>query len=68
MELWATLEALGIAEKSNPRTPVIILSDSQKALKAIALPFISQENRFVRSRIYQKMEKLWQIGYLIIFK
>ena len=67
-ELWAILEALGIAEKANPRAPVIILSDSQKALKAIALPFTSQENRFVRSRIYQKMEKLRQTRHLITFQ
>lgn len=46
-ELWAISEALDIEKKiANPRkTPVTILSDSPKALRAIALPFPSQENR-----------------------
>ncbi len=47
-ELWAISEALGIAEKmpANSKTPVTIFSDSQRALRAIGLPFTSQENQF----------------------
>ena len=68
-ELWAISEALDIAEKiANPRTPVTILSDSQKALRAIALPFTSQENCFLRSHVYQKMEELQRTGHPTIFQ
>ena len=63
-ELWAILEALVIAEKANPRTPVTILSDSQKALRAVALPFTSRENRFLRSRVYEMTERLQRTGHL----
>ena len=41
-------------------------SDSQKALRAIALPFISQENRFLRSLVYQKAETLQRTRHPII--
>ena len=48
-ELWAISEALEIAKNiANPRTiSVTIFSDSQKALRAIALPRTSQENRYL---------------------
>lgn len=49
MKLWTNLETLVIAKKVNLRILVIILLDSQKALKAIILSLISQENRFLRS-------------------
>lgn len=52
-ELWVIFEALIIAEKmANSRASVTIFSDSQKALKAIAPPFTSEENRFLRSQVY----------------
>ena len=53
-ELWAISEVLGIASKTANvgSTPITIFGDSQKALKAIALPFTRQENRFLRSLIY----------------
>ena len=54
-ELWAISEALGIASKTANigSTPITIFCNSQKALKAIALPFTCQKNRFLRSLIYQ---------------
>ena len=68
-ELWAILEALVIAEKmAGPRTPITIFSDSQKALKAIALPFTSYENRFLRCQVYQKTEELQRTGHPITFR
>ena len=68
-ELWAISEALEIAEKiANPKMPVTILSDSQKALRAIGLPCTSQENRFLRGHVYQKTEKLQRTGHHIIFR
>ena len=68
-ELWAISEALDIALKiANPRTPITIFSDSQKALRAIALPFTSQENRFLRSLVYQKTEILQRTGHPFIFQ
>lgn len=46
-ELLAILEALVIARKmANSLTPVTILSNSPKELRAIALFFTSPENRF----------------------
>ena len=44
------------------------MCDSQKALKAIALPFTSQEDRFLRGLVYQKTEELQLIGYSITFQ
>ena len=69
-ELWAILEALDIVEKipAHPITLVTIFSDSQRTLRAIALPFISQENRFLRSHVYQKIENLQWTGHHIIFR
>ena len=69
-ELWAIWEALGIAEKitANFEVSVTIFSDSQRALKAIGLPGTSQENRFLRSQVYQKTEKLQQTGHHIQFR
>ena len=68
-ELWAILEALVIAGKmANSQISVIILSDSQKALRAIVLPFTFQENRYLRSQVYQKTEKLQQSGHPITFQ
>lgn len=52
-ELLAISDTLDIALKiASPRTLITIWSDSQKALRAIALPFTSQVNRFVRSQVY----------------
>lgn len=47
-ELWAISEALAIAKKTVNvgNTPITIFCDSQKVLKAIALPPTYQENRF----------------------
>ncbi len=69
-ELWAISEALEIAKKvAKPRnTPVTILSDSQKALRAIVLPFTSQENLFLRSFVYQKTEELQRTGHPITYQ
>ncbi len=68
-ELWAILKALDIAEKlANPKTPVTIISYSQKALETIALPFTSQKNRFLRGQVYQKTEELQRTGHPIIFQ
>ena len=46
-ELWEISEALDIAKKkaSVGNTPIEVFCDSQKALKAIALPLTCQENR-----------------------
>ncbi len=69
VELWAITEALDIAEKlANPKTPITIFSDSQKALRTIALLFTSQENRFLRGQVYQKTEELQRTGHPIIFQ
>lgn len=69
-ELWAISEALSIAEKIlvNSEMPVTIFSDSQRALRAIGLPFTSQENRFLRSQVYQKTKKLQRTGHHIKFR
>ena len=69
-ELWAISEALEIAKKlASPRTRLVtIFSDSQKALRAIALPRTSQENRYLRSLVYKKTEELQQIGHLTTFQ
>ena len=69
-ELWAISEALEIAKKlATPRSmSITIFSDSQNALRAIALPCTSQENRYLRSLVYEKTEKLQQIGLLITFQ
>ncbi len=69
-ELWAISEALEIAKKlASPRTrSVTIFSDLQKALGAIALPRTSQENRYLRSLLYEKTEELQQIGHLTTFQ
>lgn len=40
------------------KIPIIIWSDSQKALRAIILLFVSQKNWFVQRQIYEKIEKL----------
>ncbi len=53
---------------ANSKTPVTIFSDSQRALRAIGLPFTSQENRFLRSHVYQKTEKLQRTGHQIKFR
>lgn len=53
-DLWAILEALDTVKKiaNAKNTTVTVLCNSQKALKAIALPFTSQEDRFLRSLVY----------------
>ena len=68
-ELWAILEALDIAHKTATvrNIQITIFSDSQKALKAIALPSAYQEYRFLRSLIYQKTEKLQSNGHHTTF-
>lgn len=40
------------------KIPIIIWSDSQKVLRAITLPFVSQKNWFVQRQIYEKIEEL----------
>lgn len=68
-ELWAISQALDNALKiAKPGTPITILSDSQKALRAIALPVTSQENRFLRSLVYEKAEVHQRAEYPIIFQ
>lgn len=47
---------------------VTIFSDSQNALRAIALPYTSQENWYLKSLVYKKTEKFQQIGLLITFQ
>ncbi len=47
---------------------VTIFSDSQKALRAIALPRTCQENWYLRSLVYEKTEELQQIVHLITFQ
>lgn len=44
------------------------MCNSQKVLGAIALFFISQEDRFLRGHVYQEMEELQQIGHPITFQ
>ena len=56
-ELWAVSDALdtAIRETSNAdNTPIIIVCDSQKALKAIQHSSSHNENRFLRGQIYNK--------------
>ena len=68
-ELWAISEALDIALKiANPGTPITVLSDCQRARRAIALPSISQENQFLRSLVYQKTEDLQRAGQYIVIQ
>ena len=69
-ELWGISEALEITKKiANPRTMLVtIFSDSQKALRAIALPRTSQENWYLRILVYEKTEEIQQIGHLITFQ
>ena len=69
-ELRAILEAPDIVKKTAnaKNTPVAILCDSQKARRAIALPFTSQEDRFLRGLVYQKTEELQRIGHCITFQ
>lgn len=65
-ELWAILEALGIARKetiNDKDMPITIFCDSQKALKTIQQPPSHQENRVLRSLIYQKAGELQSNGY-----
>ena len=67
-ELWAILEALGIARKEtlNGRdTPITIFCNSQKALKTIQHPPNHQENRFL---IYQKTVELQANGHSIAIR
>ena len=70
-ELWAILEALGVAKKETLNgwnTPITIFCDSQKALKTIQHPPIHQENRFLRSLIYQKTGELQSNGHSITIR
>lgn len=55
-------------EIANLRTPITILSDSQKALRAIALLFTLQDNQFLRGQIYKMREKLQWTEHLITFQ
>ncbi len=59
-ELWAILEALGIARKKiqNTRnTSMTIFCDSQ-GLQTIQHPCAHKKNQFLKSLIYQKTKKL----------
>ena len=70
-ELLATSEALDIALKiANPRTPITICSDSQKALRAIALtPFyISRESVCAKSSVPKDGKTFSEPGHLIPFQ
>lgn len=67
-KLWAISKALDIALKiASPKTPTSIWSDTQKALRAITFPFTFQKNQFMRSQVYQKIEKLQQVRYFVTF-
>lgn len=67
-KLLAISKVLDITLKiANCRILITICSDFQKALEAITLFFTSEENQFVQSQMYQKMEKFWQTRYLITF-
>lgn len=58
-EILVILKAFVITGKMvNFQILITILSDFQKALKAIALSFTFQENCFQRSQMRQKMEEL----------
>lgn len=67
-ELWAILEALGVARKetlNDGNTPITIFCDLQKALKIIQHPPFHQENRILRSLIHQKAGELQSNGHSI---
>lgn len=67
-DLWEISEALGIARKEtlNARNASItIFCDSQKAPKTIQQPRIHQENRVLRSFIYQKTGELQSNGHCL---
>lgn len=68
IELSAILEVLVILGKiANFKIRIIIFTDFQKALRAIAYLFISLDNLFWGSQVYQKIEKLQHSIYLITF-
>lgn len=70
-ELWAILEALGIArnETLNARDmPITIFRNSQKALNAIEPPYIHQGNRVLRNLIYQKTKDLQNDGHTMAIR
>lgn len=69
--LWEISETLGIARKEtlNARNASItIFCDSQKAPKTIQQPRIPQENRFLRSFIYQKTGELQSNGHCLAIR
>lgn len=64
-ELWAILEALGIARKETPNarhTSINIFCGSQKAPRTIQHPRIHHENWFLRSLIYPESSNLTDIS------
>ena len=54
--------------RSSPTSQLVNHHQSQRALRAIALPFTSQENRFLRSLVYQKTEVLQRAGHHIVIQ
>ena len=70
VELWAISEALDVAKKTPTirNTQITIFCDSQKALKAIAPPYTSQENLFLSGLVYQKSEDLQRNRHGITFQ
>lgn len=70
VELQPISEASNVPKKTAKvgNTLIRIFCDSQKALKALAFPYTSQENQFLRGVVYQKSKDLQRNGYPVTFQ